>query len=131
AAQPLADPLFIFPGATEYSTSWYIGWATWLKAYMSGDEIPEDVIVPPEAVIELADLWLQIQATTDDEEIKELMKEVTKIHRENLWMIGTVGEDIAPTIVKNNFKNVPKELVSDAVFFTPLNGMPMQFFIDQ
>ena len=131
AAQPLADPLFIFPGATEYSTSWYIGWATWIKAYMTGDEIPEDAIEPPEPVIELVDLWLTIQMTTDDEGIKELMKEATKIHRENIWMIGTVGEDIAPTIVKNNFKNVPRELVSDAVFFTPLNAMPMQFFIDQ
>lgn len=71
---------------------------------MSGDEIPEDAIVPPEPVIELADLWLQIQVTTYDEEIKELMKEVTKIHRENIWIIGTVGEDIAPAIVKKILK---------------------------
>ena len=91
-------------------------------------EIPEDAIVPPEAVIDL-NLWLQIQVTTDDEEIKELMKEVTKIHSENIWMIGTVGEDIAPAIVKNNFKNVPKELVTDDILRSPLNAMPMQFFI--
>ena len=129
AAQPLAEPYNLIPGASNISESWYIGWTTWIKAYMSGDKIPEDAIVPPEAVIDLVDLWLQIQVTTDDEEIKELMKEVTKIHRENLWMIGTVGEDIAPTIVKNNFKNVPKELVTDDILRSPLNAMPMQFFI--
>ncbi len=100
AAQPLAEPYNLIPGASNISESWYIGWTTWIKAYMSGDEIPEDAIVPPEAVIDLVDLWLQIQVTTDDEEIKELMKEVTKIHSENIWMIGTVGEDIAPAIVK-------------------------------
>jgi len=82
-------------------------------------------------VIELVDLWIEIQHAGDDEEIKELMKEVTRIHRENLWMIGTVGEDVGPAVVKSNFKSVSKELVTDAVFFSPLNAMPMQFFIEQ
>jgi len=131
SAQPLADPFFVFPGAADISTTWYIGWTDWIKAYIEGNEPEPDDIVPPEPVIELVDLWLEIQKTTDEEKLKELMKEVTKIHRENLWMIGTVGEDIAPAIVKNNFKNVAKELVTDDVLRSPLNTMPMQFYIDE
>ncbi|POZ89983.1 ABC transporter substrate-binding protein [Petrotoga halophila] len=129
AAQPLADPFFVFPGAADISTTWYIGWTDWIKAYIEGNEPEPDDIVPPEPVIELVDLWLEIQKTTDEEKLKELMKEVTKTHRENIWMIGTVGEDIAPVIVKNNFKNVARELVTDDVLRSPLNTMPMQFYI--
>ena len=130
AAQPLAAPFYIFPGAEDISTSWYVGWTDWIKAYIEGSEPPEDAIVPPQPVIDLVDLWLKIQTTTDEEKIKELMKEVTKIHRENLWMIGTVGEDTAPAIVKNNFKNVPTKLVTDDVLRSPLNAMPMQFYME-
>jgi len=46
-------------------------------------------------------------------------------------MIGTVGENLSPAIVKNNFRNVPEFLVTDDVLRTPLNAMPMQFFIEQ
>jgi peptide/nickel transport system substrate-binding protein len=131
AILPKANPFKLFPGVAAISESWYIGWTPWIKSYIQRDEPAPDAIVPPEPVIELVDLWLEIQRTTDEEKIKELMKEVTKIHRENIWMIGTVGEDIAPAIVKNNFKNVPKELVTDDTLRTPLNGMPIQFYIDE
>ncbi|PLV57421.1 ABC transporter substrate-binding protein [Thermotoga sp. SG1] len=141
ASQPLVDPLWIIPGSTEYAAAWYIGWAEWAGSYLEGEESlkeylqQEDAIVPPEGIREplerLLDLWKEIQNTPDPEKIKELMKEVTKIHRENLWMIGTVGEDTSPAIVKNNFKNVPEELVTATPFFSPWNAMPIQFYIEQ
>ncbi|KUK32837.1 MAG: Extracellular solute-binding protein family 5, partial [Thermotoga sp. 47_83] len=125
----------------EYASAWYIGWADWAGSYLEGEESlkeylqQEDAIVPPEGIKEtlekLLDVWKEIQNTSDPEKIKELMKEVTKIHRENLWMIGTVGEDISPAIVKNNFKNVPEELVTATPFFSPWNAMPIQFYIEQ
>jgi len=131
AAQPLADPFYIIPGGSQYSTSWYIGWMDWISAYLNGEEPPEDAIEPPEEVKRLVNLWEKIKVTADPERIEELMKEVTKIHRENLWMIGTVGEDIVPAVVKSNFRNVPEKLVTDDILRSPLNAMPMQFYIEQ
>ncbi|MEJ5229110.1 MAG: ABC transporter substrate-binding protein [Pseudothermotoga sp.] len=131
AALPLTDPIWIVPAATQYSSAWYIGWMDWINAYKQGQEPPATAIEPPEDVKKLVQIWEKVLIETDPSKRKELMLEITKIHRENLWMIGTVGEDIAPTVVKNNFRNVPEKLVSDAVFFTPTNGMPMQFFFKQ
>jgi len=131
AAQPVADPMMIIPGATQYSTSWYVGWASWCRAYLNNEQPPADAEEPPAEVKRLVDLWRQIRSSTSPQQIKELMKEVTKIHRENLWMIGTVGEDPSPVVVKNNFRNVPEKLVAETPFFTPLNAMPMQFFFKQ
>ena len=131
AAQPLASPMLVFPGVTVYADWWYAPWTSWIQAYIKGEKPPADAVEPPEDVKKLVDLWLKIQTATSDEEIKKYMKEVTKIHRENLWMIGTVGEDLSPAIVKNNFRNVPEKLVTDDVLRSPLNAMPMQFFFKQ
>jgi len=131
AAQPLASPMLTFPAVTQYGDWWYAPWSTWLQAYLKGETPPADAEVPPQEVIRLVDLWQMIQTATSDEEIKEYMREVTKIHRENLWLIGTVGEDLSPAIVKNNFRNVPEKIVTDDVLRSPLNAMPMQFFIKQ
>ncbi|WP_461768105.1 ABC transporter substrate-binding protein [Pseudothermotoga sp.] len=128
AAQPLADPMMIIPGGSQYATSWYIGWMDWINAYLKGETPPANAKEPPAEVKKLLQIWEQIKTSTNPQRIKELMKEVTKIHRENLWMIGTVGEDPSPLVVKNNFRNVPEKLVAETPFFTPLNAMPMQFF---
>ncbi|ADA66781.1 extracellular solute-binding protein family 5 [Thermotoga petrophila RKU-10] len=137
AAQPLSSPMVIFPGSEDIADFWYIGWSDWISYYIDKnirgvepEEVPEGP-EPPEVVYRLVDLYYQIASTPDPDKIKELMAEATKIHRENLWMIGTVGEDLSPAIAKNNFRNVPEFLVTDDVLRTPLNAMPMQFFIEQ
>ncbi len=131
SAVPQAAPVWIVPGSMTYSAAWYAGWMDWVNAYKKGEQPPADAAVPPEDVVRLVDLWEMAKGETDPAKFKQIMAEIAKIHRENIWMIGTVGEDVAPTVVKNNFRNVPEKLVSETVFFTPLNGMPMQFFIKQ
>ncbi|AEH50257.1 ABC transporter substrate-binding protein [Pseudothermotoga thermarum] len=131
AVIPQAEPVWVIPGSTTYAAAWWAAWGSWIDAYKKGEQPPADAAVPPEDVIKLVDLWEQAKKETDPAKFKQIMAEITKIHRENIWMIGTVGEDIAPVVVKNNFKNVPAKIVSDDILRTYINAMPMQFFIKQ
>lgn len=44
--------------------------------------------------------------------------------------IGIIGELPAVGVVKNNFRNVPEEAVSDWLIRTPSNTDPEQYWID-
>jgi len=74
-------------------------------------------------------LWDRIRATPDKKERERLAEEVVKLHIKNIWLIGTVGEALQLAIVKNNFRNVPEELIFDHLLRTPRNATPEQFFI--
>ncbi|HOJ93535.1 MAG TPA: ABC transporter substrate-binding protein [Dictyoglomaceae bacterium] len=77
----------------------------------------------------LYELWDQVNVTTDAKKRDLLIKQMIALHRKNIWIIGTVGALPQIVVVKNNFKNVPEDLISDAPLFTPLNAFPEQFFI--
>ena len=49
----------------------------------------------------------------------------------NLWNIGTVGVLPHVGVVKNNFRNVPEEAVSDWLLLTPGNTNVEQYFFRQ
>jgi peptide/nickel transport system substrate-binding protein len=92
---------------------------------MSGGKSGEE---PPGVVRQLQKIWDVIKVTTDSEGRKRLFSQITKIHRENIWMIGTVGESPALVVVKDNFRNVPEKLVSDDILRSPGNAQPQIFF---
>ena len=63
----------------------------------------------------------------------ELGKEIWRIHSENLYVIGTVGQSPAMNgvvVVKNNFRNVPDFAPNSATLQTPGIARPEQFFFD-
>ena len=63
----------------------------------------------------------------------ELGKELWRIHSENLYVIGTVGQSPAINgivVVKNNFRNVPDVAPNSATLQTPGIARPEQFFFD-
>lgn len=64
----------------------------------------------------------------------ELGKELWRIHVENLYMIGTVGQSPAMNgvvVVKNNFRNVPDVAPNNAAMQNPGIARPEQFFFDR
>ncbi|MEM4524531.1 MAG: ABC transporter substrate-binding protein, partial [Archaeoglobaceae archaeon] len=128
STQPLSLPYSFLPLGTMTLLNWYLGWLNWINPYLAGQEPPQNAIRPPEEVIRLVDLWKKISIETDPKKVEEMMREVTKIHRENIWVIGTVGAGASPTLVKENMKNVPKDLYVSWPLRTPLNAMPIQFF---
>ncbi len=121
AFQPLTDPLYLVPYRQEIGT-WAPLYALW---YMSGGESGEE---PPEDIRQLQEIWDMIKTTTDPQERENLVSQMTKIHRENIWMIGTAGESPVLAVVNNNFRNVPEKLVSDDILRSPGNAQPQIFF---
>jgi peptide/nickel transport system substrate-binding protein len=90
-----------------------------------------DGVEPPAEVARLVELWNLILAAQTQEDRDAAANEIVRLHTENLWVIGTVGEVPAIHIVKNNLRNVPEGLVSSDVMRTPGNAEPWQFFFKQ
>ena len=64
---------------------------------------------------------------------RELGKELWKIHSDNLYVIGTVGQSPAMNgvvVVRNNFRNVPDVAPNSATLQSPGIARPEQFFFD-
>ncbi len=64
----------------------------------------------------------------------ELGKELWRIHSDNLYMIGTVGQSPAMNgvvVVKNNFRNVPDVAPNNAAMQNPGIARTAQFFFDR
>ena len=115
----LASPTHILFG------DWASDYAEW---YSTGGKAGEK---PTGDIARLYDLWDRIKTAIDKKERDRLAEEIIKLHTKNIWMIGTVGETIQPVVVKNNFRNVPKELIRDDILRSPGNAEPIQFFIKQ
>lgn len=122
-AQILANPGRLLGTITD--CPWAVQYALW---YNSGGKSGEE---PPPEIKRLYELWDQIVVTVDEQERDRLVRELVGLHAKNIWMIGTVGEIPQPVVVKNYFRNVPKDLIWDDLLRSPGNAFPEQFFIKQ
>ena len=111
---------------TAYGDSpWAPLWGQW---YTSQGKAGEE---PPQEVKRIFEIWEEVKATADEGARDELFREMTDIHKDNIWMIGAVGETPQLAIVKNNFRNVPDRIIWDDALQTPANAYPEQFFFKQ
>jgi peptide/nickel transport system substrate-binding protein len=76
------------------------------------------------------DLYDRIKGARPDE-LPALAQEFFDNFSERLWVIGTVGVLPHVGVVKNNFRNVPEDAVSDWLQLTPGNTNVEQYFIRQ
>ncbi|MEZ4863011.1 MAG: ABC transporter substrate-binding protein [Caldilineaceae bacterium] len=118
---PLIEPWYFFPfrGGTPPSTA-----AKWYDWYTSGGELGEE---PPAEVAAQYALYDQIKGATP-EELPALAEQFFDRASEELWFIGTVGSLPHVGVVKNNFRNVPENAVSDWLQQTPGNTNIEQYF---
>ncbi len=104
--------------------SFATGWALWYETRGTGGEEPTP---PAKQQMELYD---QIQITPDDGKQRELMKQLLDIAADQFWIMGVSLPANGYGIVKNNFKNVPKQMFSSGQeFCNPGATMPEQYFI--
>jgi peptide/nickel transport system substrate-binding protein len=110
---------------------WGIRYARWLQANVYGKTVVGDQAQPPEGhpLIRIHELWDQTQKEPDEAKRNALFKELLDIHKEHPYMIGTVGEDPQPVVVKNNFFNVGGGFISDDSLRNVGLLRPVQFFI--
>jgi peptide/nickel transport system substrate-binding protein len=119
---PMVDPVYQFPFDER---SWMgPAFGTWYKTSGQQGEQPSGDIKKAH------DLYDQYRATTDPAKQIEIGKQLVKLSSEGLWTIGTVGLVPALVVVKNNFKNVPENHVSDWLIMSPGTTDPAQYYFD-
>ncbi len=121
---PLIEPLYFMPisGGTPPSTA--REWVQWNDTRgAQGTEPPEDVRA------QFA-LYEEIKGATPDI-LPGLAQQFFDNASEAIWFIGTVGVLPHVGIVKNNFRNVPEQAISDWLQLTPGNTNVEQYFWKQ
>lgn len=116
----LLEPYWYFPYSqnSRYAPLWGQWYATKGE---SGEE-------PPEEVKQQMNLYDQILVTPDEKKQEELFRQILDINLENLYVIGVCTRPFAPGVVKNNFHNVPDEILEDSVA-APGQTNTCQYFI--
>ena len=118
----LIDPRVWVPWRDMDEAVWYTQWLYW---YLSGGERGEEPIAE---VKQIREWWEQYTTTVDVAERDRLIDNVLRMHAENAFVIGVIGDVMKPVLVNKNLFNVPTEGAHgyDAIRFQP--NHPEQFF---
>jgi len=88
-------------------------------------------VKPTGDLARVQELRRKYEITINEEEKEAIVKEMVELHKKNIWVIGAVGETPEIVIVKNNFRNVPDNVLSGGFMGGQQNAEPEQFFIKQ
>ena len=86
---------------------------------------------PPDWMKKQWENFYAAKSTIDVEEQKRLVREILEIHKDQMHTIGICTAPPEVVVVKNGFRNVPEEAVSDWPLLSPGNTNPEQYFIRQ
>jgi peptide/nickel transport system substrate-binding protein len=117
----MLEPRWYFPYSGE--SLYAVPWAAWFNN-------PKDkaAVEPPPAAKRQMQLYRQLTATADPDEQKALMNQILQIAQDEFWAIGTVLSTPSSGIVKNNFHNHPKAMLSSWLWPTPGPSDPVQYW---
>ena len=120
---PLLDPRWFFPWKDESIQG--IAYAAWFRSNGKKGE------QPPQAIRECMDLYRRIELAPDEAIQHKLFMQIIDLNRENLWVIGTIGQVPAIYVVSDRFRNVPEVAISGWQFRGPANTAPECYAIDE
>lgn len=119
---PVLDPRWFLPhSASSFHALDYAQW--YLTDGRAGSE-------PPSAMQACMRLYGRIEATTDEAERIRLFKEIIELNRQNLWVIGLVGDIPGIYLVQDGFHNVPEVAMNTWVYLPPGNTAPECYAMD-
>jgi peptide/nickel transport system substrate-binding protein len=94
---------------TQTDGPWAPKWGHWYdKAAWAKQEPP-----PDHWIRTIWSLWEKAQAEPDEAKRHALFMDIVAIHRDAPVAVGVVGENVAPMIAKNNFRNVKGGYIQD------------------
>jgi len=111
---------------------WAPNYARWLQANVYNLTTDGGAEVEPPEDHPIRKIWQlhnDFQKEPDEEKRNAMFAELLGIHAEHPYMIGTVGEDPQPVVVKNNFFNVGAGFISDDTLRNVGLMRPAQFFM--
>ena len=117
---PLIDPRWFLPVSNE--SIYAVPAGIW---YSSGGKEGTE---PTGDLRKVQELYDQIKDTADTEKQKALFRQILELDKENLWCIGVCTAPPEIVVVKNNFRNVPEQAISDWHLLTPGATSPEQYF---
>ncbi len=121
----LLSPWFFIPLSLNYSEGWCPMWGAWI--HTDGERGEK----PPEDVLKLVELYDQLKVTADPKERASFGKEIMRLHKKNLWIIGLVGGGLKLFVASPNLRNFPEK----GTFCTDFGVLgwthPEQYFFEQ
>ncbi len=120
---PLMDVRWFFP-SNSIGAFQGIAYGRWFETYGEAGEEP-----PPE-IRRCMELFREIELTVEADRRRELFQKIIDLNRENLWMIGLIGELPMLAIADNRMRNVPDAAMSGWIFRTPSNTAPECYAYD-
>ena len=75
-------------------------------------------------------LYEQVNATTDPDEIARLMGQILAIAEEEFYVMGICRNEDFYVLVKTNFHNVPRTMPKSFSYPTPAPTNPCQYYIN-
>jgi peptide/nickel transport system substrate-binding protein len=130
SAVVIANPIR-FTGEVADSP-WAINYWRWLQANVyNNTAVVGGQLEPPadHPITRINELWALIQQEPDEATRVDMMTELLGYHKATPFMIGTVGEDPQPVVVKNNFFNVGANYMGDDTLRNQGLLRPVQFFM--
>ncbi len=121
----ILDPRWFIP--TQPDSRFYApAWTNWyLKTTDSGEVKAEE---PPAAIKKALDLYDQILNTGDGDKQIDLMKQVLDIAADQFMVMGIAFEANGYGIVKDDMRNVPKNMPASWIYPTPGPTNPEQYY---
>ncbi|WP_081355298.1 ABC transporter substrate-binding protein [Agrobacterium vitis] len=116
---PQADPTLLL-GRESYANA-YFEWYN--SAGKSGTEPPKD-----HPIRKLFDAWTAASSSKTVDEANQHMKDMINVMKENVWMIGLVGESVTPFVVNNKIGNFPDVMTNEEALRNEGNAIPAQLF---
>jgi peptide/nickel transport system substrate-binding protein len=97
--------------------------AWWANSPRAQEEPPAD-----HPIREIWRLWEATQSEPDEATRNEMFKQMLDIHKEHPYMIGTVGENPQPVIVRNNVGNIQGGHIWDDTLRSPGGVNPVTWY---
>ncbi len=85
--------------------------------------------LPDHAIRDVWAMWERAKSAATTDEAYEYLQQMIDIHKENVWMIGLVGEEPRIYIVNNRIRNFPDDLVNDEALRDIGLAQPAQIFL--
>jgi ABC-type dipeptide/oligopeptide/nickel transport system permease component/ABC-type transport system substrate-binding protein len=132
---PLIAPRYFIPFNTE--SNYAIGYARWyMRGGLQGNpraDRAHGCIEPPadHPLREAMVLYEQAISQTDPEEQKRIFQKVLDIAAENVWTINVCTPPPVLAVVKDGFRNVPRNVVASWDFQTPGNAGLETYYFDE
>lgn len=103
------------------------GWDLWFQEEASGAKHTDLAVEPSAEMKKQYAIFKEYSAAYEPEEREALLKEFLQVAKEQFWGIGVQLVPVGYGVVRNDFRNVPKQMLASWNYPNPAPTDPCQF----